>query len=111
MFSGYDEANEIASEEKRARKRQKELEDTKPRKTQVAHTPFQENYSADLLGLKGHRNTQSRVKFSWVSFWVMLISISAALLVGTLIPGLLDELIAAVVIAAVNSFISAHRHK
>lgn len=72
----------------------KELEDTKPRKVVRLPSPRIEKF-----------------KFSWTAFFVMLISIGTALLVGTLIPGLLDEILAAIVISAVNAFISAHRHK
>jgi len=148
MFSGYDEAEAIAREEKR----QRELEDTKPRKAVVGHVPLDGDFSQDLLGLKAHRHTKNFVQdmndtqpvktvllpgpreaiekgsfeemklrkaikilspkkrsFSWTAFFVMLISIGTALLVGTLIPGLLDEILAAIVISAVNAFISAHR--
>jgi hypothetical protein len=150
MFSGYDETNEIAQEEKAAKKRQKKLEGTKPRKAYR----YEENFADDSLGLKPHRHTENFVQdlsdtqpvktvllpgpreaiekgsfeemklrkaikilspkkrgFSWAAFFVMLISIGTALLVGTLIPGLLDEILAAIVISAVNAFISAHRNK
>lgn len=55
--------------------------------------------------------SEKQPKFSWIAFIVMLFSIGVALLVGTLIPGLFDEILAAIVISAVNAFISAHRRK
>ncbi len=78
----------------------------------------------ELLGLKEKRvfedmKSSKNIKdpvpkkqsFSWAAFFVMLISIGTALLVGTLIPGLFDEILAAIIISAVNAFISAHRNK
>lgn len=76
----------------------------------------------ELLGLKEKRSFEEmklrkaikvlspkKQSFSWAAFFVMLMSIGTALLVGTLIPGLFDEILAAIVISAVNAFISAHR--
>ena len=62
MFSGYDEAEQIAREDRNAKLRQQELEDTKPRKAVVGHVPLDGDFSQDLLGLKAHRHTENFVQ-------------------------------------------------
>lgn len=50
-------------------------------------------------------------KFNWVAFFVMLISIGVVLAVGLLIPGLLDEYIAIIIINIIYGFAQANGFK
>ena len=81
-------------------KRTSELEDTQPIKRVIASelTPPPET-------------NPEKIKFNWVAFIVMLISIGAALLVGVLIPGILDEYIAMFIITTLYGFAQAHGFK
>lgn len=106
MSYGYDESNRLAQEEKAAKKRQEELEDTKPRKAYR----YEENFSEDLLGLKG-KNKVQKFKFHWGAFFVMILSIGAALMVGYFIPGPFDEFLATVAISSIYGFLNAHDFK
>jgi hypothetical protein len=49
-----------------------------------------------------------KTNFNWTAFFVMLIAITAAMIVGTLIPGPLDEIIMMMVITAINGFMAAN---
>ena len=70
-----------------------ELEDTKPRQ---AFTPTE---------------LAPKPKFNWVAFFVMVLSIGGALIVGYFIPGPFDEFLATVVISSVYGFLNAHDFK
>lgn len=116
-------------------------EDTKPRKAYR----YEENFSDDLLGLKGKKHVDSFVrdfsdndhylvepdpsktqptkvvrppaprvekfKFHWGAFFVMILAIGAALIVGYIIPGPFDEFLATVAISSVYGFLNSHDFK
>lgn len=97
---------------------------------------YQEDF-AGPLGLKGRRHTENFVqdldlgdtqptrrvekeptpeikpekqpRFNWRAFFILLFAITFSLIVGALIPGIFDEILAAIVISAMNGFIAAHR--
>lgn len=54
---------------------------------------------------------EPRLKFNWIAFIVMLISIGIALLVGMLIPGILDEYLAVIIINLIYGFAQQHGFK
>ncbi|KKT29498.1 MAG: hypothetical protein UW41_C0038G0001 [Candidatus Collierbacteria bacterium GW2011_GWC2_44_18] len=54
---------------------------------------------------------EKQPKFNWVAFIVMIILIGVALLVGILIPGILDEYIAMFIITTLYGFAQAHGFK
>jgi hypothetical protein len=53
-------------------------------------------------------NEPERAKFNWIAFIVMLVSIGVALLVGILVPGILDEYIAIIIINLIYGFAQSH---
>ncbi|PIR99554.1 hypothetical protein COT86_03325, partial [Candidatus Collierbacteria bacterium CG10_big_fil_rev_8_21_14_0_10_43_36] len=54
---------------------------------------------------------EKQPQFNWVAFIVMIIMIGVALLVGVLIPGILDEYIAMFIITTLYGFAQAHGFK
>lgn len=79
-----------------------ELEDTKPHKIIYQH-PDEKYFAPAELAPKP--------KFNWIAFFVMILSIGGALLVGYFIPGPFDEFLATVVISSVYGFLNAHDFK
>ncbi|KKT40154.1 hypothetical protein A3K29_04615 [Candidatus Collierbacteria bacterium RIFOXYB2_FULL_46_14] len=82
-----------------------------------------EDFSHELLGHNSSKpkpieteptpetKPEKQPQFSWVAFVVMIISIGLALLVGMIIPGILDEYIAMFIITTLYGFAQAHGFK
>lgn len=91
------------------------LEDTQPNMPKVVHLP-----NPELEDTKPHQlirpanafeTVSPKPKFNWVAFFVMILSIGAALLVGYLIPGPFDEFLATVVISSIYGFLNANNFR
>lgn len=68
-----------------------------------------ENDNRDIVTVENEATPEIyRPKFNWVAFIVMLIAVGIALGVGMLIPGILDEYIAIVIINIIYWFVQSH---
>ena len=58
--------------------------------------------------LEPTKTDNPKLKFNWVAFFVMIIALAVAWVMGLIIPGPLDDFAYQIVIVSVYSFLNAH---